>query len=300
MQATSTSEVVQPPAASWRDFLQLTKPQDVFLLVLATLAALLIAGESLPPVTTVVMTVIGSTLAAAGAGVLNSYLDRDIDAVMTRTRNRPLPAQRIEPRTAFRFGITLSVLSVIVMLIGVNVLTAGLTLAGILVYVLLYTRWLKRRSMHNILLAGAAWAIPTLVGWSASTGRLSVSALALFAILFYWTPINFWSLGLMRPIDYAKAGLPTLPVIRGGLTTRKQLVYYSILMILLTLLPAAVGLANFIYAEAALLLGGLLVFIALDLFRHPSIAGASRLYKYSLIYLALIFTAMVLDKTILS
>lgn len=295
----SQSSVIRPTSSVWRDYLELTKPQDVLLLVLATLSALIIAAEKLPQASTLLITLLGSTLAAAGAGSLNSFLDRDIDAVMIRTRNRPLPAQRLEPSKAFRFGIVLSVLSVFVMLIGVNILTAVLTLAGILVYVLLYTYWLKRRSMHNIMMVGAAWAIPALVGWSASTGKLSVSALSLFAILFYWTPINFWSLGLMRPIDYSKAGLPTLPVIKGSLTTRKQLVYYSILMVFLTLLPAAIGLANFLYAEAVLLLGGVLVFNALELFRHPSASGASRMHKYSMIYLALVLTALLLDRTIL-
>lgn len=299
MQVSSSSEAIQPSTSAWRDYLELTKPQDVLLLVLVTLAALLVAAERSPSPTILLMTLLGSAMASAGAGALNSYLDRDIDAVMIRTRTRPLPAQRLEPRNALRFGIVLSVLSIFVMAVGVNLLTALLTFLSIILYVLLYTYWLKRRSIHNILLAGASWAMPALVGWSASTGSISVSALALFAILFYWAPINFWSLGLVRPIDYSKAGLPTLPVLRGSLITRKQIVYYSILMVLLTLIPAAIGLANFLYAEAALLLGGLLVFNALDLFRHPSVSGASRMHKYTVIYLALIFTALLLDHTIL-
>jgi protoheme IX farnesyltransferase len=299
MQVTHSSEVTRSLSATWKDYLQLTKPLDVLLIALVAMTALMIAGETLPPFSVLIWTTVGSILAAAGAGALNSYLDRDIEAVMSSTRNRPLPAQRLEPRQAYRFGISLAVLSFFVMLLGVNPLTALLSLGSIVVYVVLYTYWLKRRSMHNILMAGAAWAIPALVGWSGSTGTLSIAALSLFAILFYWTPIYYWSQGLVRPTDYTKAGLPTLPVIKGGLTTRKQIVYYSILMILLTLLPAAIGLADFIYAEAALLLGGLLVFNAFELFRRPSVSGASRLHKYTLIYLALIFVAMMLDRTIL-
>lgn len=299
MQVSHSSEVANSLSATWRDYISLTKPQDVVLLTLATLTALLISGDKIPPLTTFLTTLFGSILAAGGAGALNSYLDRDLDAIMSLTRNRPLPAQRLEPHKALRFGIALCALAFIILLIGANILTALLSLVGVGVYVILYTYWLKRRSMYNIMLAGAAWAFPALVGWAASTGSLSYAALALFAILFYWTPINLWSLGLMRPTDFSRAALPILPVIKGGLTTRKQLVYYSILMIFLTLLPAAIGMADFIYAEAALLLGGLLVYNALDLFRHPGVAGASRLHKYSMVYIALLFTAMLLDHTIL-
>jgi protoheme IX farnesyltransferase len=296
----SPSDVSRPLNPTWRDYIELTKPQDVLLLMLVSLTALLIAGESVPLISVLLATLIGSCLSAAGAGALNSYLDRDLDALMHRTRNRPLPAERIEPRQAFRFGISLCVLAFFVLGIGANLLAAAIAVLGVVVYVLIYTYWLKRRSMANIFFAGAAWAIPTLVGWAASTGTLTISALSLFAILFYWTPINLWALGLVRLADYTRAGLPTLPVIKGSLTTRKQLVYYSILMIFLTLLPALIGLTDFIYAEAALLLGGVLVFNAFDLFRHPGISGAARLHRYSIVYLALLFVAMMLDRTILN
>jgi protoheme IX farnesyltransferase len=268
--------------------------------MLVTLTTLLIAGENIPSISILSATMVGCCLSGAGAGALNSYLDRDIDALMQRTRNRPLPAERIEPRQALRFGIALCILSLFVLGLGVNLLAAAIAFVGFVVYVVIYTYWLKRRSMANIFFAGAAWAIPSLVGWAASTGSLTVSAISLFAILFYWTPINLWALGLVRLTDYTRAGMPILPVIKGSLTTRKQLVYYSILMIFLTLLPALIGLTDFIYAEAALLLGGVLVFNAFDLFRHPGISGASRLHKYSIVYLVLLFSAMMLDRTILN
>lgn len=298
MQVSHSIEAIRPILATWRDYLNLTKPRDILLILLITSATMMIAGENIPPLSTFILTLIGSSFAAAGAGALNSYLDRDLDALMSRTRFRPLPLERIEPRLALRFGVALCVLSSLVLGIGVNLLAASLSLVGVFLYVMVYTHWLKRRSTHNTYFAGASWAIPPLVGWVAATGSLSVTALSLFAILFYWTPISLWALGLFRLSDFTRAGIPILPVIKGSLITRKQIVYYSLLMVILTLLPAAVGLTGFLYPEAALLLGGGLVFYALDLFRHPSITGASRLHKFSQIYLALLFTAMILDRTI--
>jgi protoheme IX farnesyltransferase len=300
MHLSPSSEALRSSSATWRDYFQLTKPQDALLILVTTLAALFIAGETMPSVPTLLLTVAGSLLAAAGAGALNCYLDRDIDAIMTRTRYRPLPMERIEPKQAYKFGIALCVLSFFVLWMGANLLAAVLSMAGLLTYVVAYTRWFKRRSMQNVFIAGASWAIPPLVGWTAATGSLSITALALFAIVFYWTPIHQWSLGLLRLSDFTRAGIPILPVIKGSLTTRRQIVYYSVLMFVLTLLPAAIGLLGFLYAEAALLLGGVLIFHALHLLRNPGVAGAARLHRYSIIYLALLFTAMMLDRTILS
>lgn len=299
MQVTQSSEVMHRLNGSWRDYLSLTKPQDILLILLTTLTAMLIAGSHIPSISTLVFTMIGSALAAAGAGVINCYLDRDIDAVMSRTRNRPLPAEHIEPRQALRFGIALSVSSFFVLWLGANLLAALLSLVGLFIYNGLYTYWLKRRTMHNIFLAGASWAFPPLVGWAAATGTLSITALSLFAIIFYWTPVNFWALGITRLSDFNRAGIPILPVIKGSLTARRLIVLFSMLTLFVSLLPAAIGMMNFIYAEAALLLGGVLIFQAVELFRHPSISEAARVNRFSIIYLALLFSAMLLDKTIL-
>jgi protoheme IX farnesyltransferase len=183
----ASSEALRSSNATWRDYFNLTKPQDALLILVTTLASLLIAGELLPSVSTVLLTVLGSVLAAGGAGALNCYLDRDIDAIMRRTRNRPLPMERIEPKQAYRFGVALCILSFFILWVGANLLAAVLSISGLLIYVVVYTYWFKRRSMQNVFMAGASWAIPPLVGWTAATGSLSITALALFAIVFYWT-----------------------------------------------------------------------------------------------------------------
>jgi len=276
-----------------RDYLSLTKPKVQSLLLFTTVTTMYVAGT--PSIGRVVLTCLGGALSAGGAGAINHYLDRDIDAVMRRTRNRPVPAGRISPRAALTYGIALGLASFVLLASTVNVLSAALAMAGLLGYVLVYTLWLKRTTPQNIVIGGAAGAVPPLVAWAATTGRLSGSALYLFAIVFYWTPPHFWALSLLMSDEYRRAGVPMLPVVRGERETRIQIVMYSLLLVPVTMLPVAGQLFGGIYATAALLLGGGLVTLALELNRRRDRLSALRLYLFSLAYLALLFAAMVVD-----
>src|SRR2546421_4867108 len=292
-----TEPRAQARAAAWRtvvrDYLTLTKPKVQSLLLFTTVTTMYVAGN--PSVGRVVLTCLGGALSAGGAGAINHYLDRDIDAVMRRTRNRPVPAGRISPRAALTYGIALGLASFVLLASTVNVLSAALAMAGLLGYVLVYTLWLKRTTPQNIVIGGAAGAVPPLVAWAATTGRLSGSALYLFAIVFYWTPPHFWALSLLMSDEYRRAGVPMLPVVRGERETRIQIILYSLLLVPVTLLPVAGQLFGGIYATAALLLGGGLVTLALELNRRRDRLSALRLYLFSLAYLALLFAAMVVD-----
>ena len=276
-----------------RDYLSLTKPKVQSLLLFTTVTTMYVAGT--PSIGRVVLTCLGGALSAGGAGAINHYLDRDIDAVMRRTRNRPVPAGRISPRAALTYGIALGLASFVLLASTVNVLSAALAMAGLLGYVLVYTLWLKRTTPQNIVIGGAAGAVPPLVAWAATTGRLSGSALYLFAIVFYWTPPHFWALSLLMSDEYRRAGVPMLPVVRGERETRIQIVMYSLLLVPVTMLPVVGQLFGGIYATAALLLGGGLVTLALELNRRRDRLSALRLYLFSLAYLALLFAAMVVD-----
>ena len=275
------------------DYVALTKPKVQSLLLFTTVTTMYVAGT--PPISRVVLTCLGGALSAGGAGAINHYLDRDIDAMMRRTRNRPVPAGRISPRAALIYGIFLGVASFALLALTVNVLSAALALSGLLGYVLVYTLWLKRSTPQNIVIGGAAGAVPPLVAWAATTGRLSGSALYLFAIVFYWTPPHFWALSLLMSDEYRKAGVPMLPVVRGERETRIQIILYSLLLVPVTMLPVVGQLFGGIYATAALLLGGALVTLALELNRRRDRLSALRLYLFSLAYLALLFAAMVVD-----
>jgi len=275
------------------DYVTLTKPKVQSLLLFTTVTTMYVAGT--PPISRVVLTCLGGALSAGGAGAINHYLDRDIDAMMRRTRNRPVPAGRISPRAALIYGIFLGVASFALLALTVNVLSAALALSGLLGYVLVYTLWLKRSTPQNIVIGGAAGAVPPLVAWAATTGRLSGSALYLFAIVFYWTPPHFWALSLLMSDEYRKAGVPMLPVVRGERETRIQIILYSLLLVPVTMLPVVGQLFGGIYATAALLLGGALVTLALELNRRRDRLSALRLYLFSLAYLALLFAAMVVD-----
>ena len=275
------------------DYVTLTKPKVQSLLLFTTVTTMYVAGT--PPISRVVLTCLGGALSAGGAGAINHYLDRDIDAMMRRTRNRPVPAGRISPTAALIYGIALGVASFALLSLTVNVLSAALALSGLLGYVLVYTLWLKRSTPQNIVIGGAAGAVPPLVAWAATTGRLSGSALYLFAIVFYWTPPHFWALSLLMSDEYRKAGVPMLPVVRGERETRIQIILYSLLLVPVTMLPVVGQLFGGIYATAALLLGGALVTLALELNRRRDRLSALRLYLFSLAYLALLFAAMVVD-----
>lgn len=280
---------------NWRDYAALTKPRVISLLLLTTLVAMLIAGESIPSPLTIFWTLLGGYLAAGGAGALNCFLDRDLDERMYRTRRRPLPAQRLRPEQALQFGLILCIIAFVILALGVNLLTAGLAVAGILYYVIIYTWWLKRRSPENIVIGGGAGAIPPLVGWAAATGSLSLMAFFLFAIIFFWTPPHFWSLALILQKEYAVAGVPMYPVVYGERATRLQILLYSLPLVGLTLLPYTFDLAGLYFTGIALMLGSLFIYSAWQVRRRSNLKNAWWLYRYSLIYLALLFVALLID-----
>jgi heme o synthase len=280
-------------AATVRDYVSLTKPKVQSLLLFTTVTTMYVAGT--PSVGLVALTCLGGALSAGGAGAINHCLDRDIDALMHRTSDRPVPSGRVSPRAALTYGIVLGAASFVLLAATVNVLSAVLALTGLLGYVLVYTVWLKRSTPQNIVIGGAAGAIPPLVAWAATTGRLSGNALYLFAIVFYWTPPHFWALSLLMKDDYERAQVPMLPVVRGERETRRQIVLYSLLLVAVTMLPFAGRLFDGIYLAAALVLGGALMFLALRLSRRADRISALRLYLFSLAYLALLFAAMVAD-----
>ena len=275
------------------DYLELTKPKVQSLLLFTTVTTMYVAGT--PSLGLVLLTCLGGALSAGGAGAINHAFDRDIDASMKRTAQRPVPSGRVSPAAAVRFGVALGIASFTLLALTVNVLAAALALSGLLGYVLVYTVWLKRRTPQNIVIGGAAGAVPPLVAWAATRGTLDGSALYLFAIVFYWTPPHFWALSLLMKDEYASAGVPMLPVVRGEEETRWQILLYTILLVAVTLLPFAFGLFGGIYLVAALILGSAFTWMALRLRERADKRSALRLYLFSLAYLALLFAAMVAD-----
>ncbi len=282
------------PLASLRDYLTLTKPRIMSLLLLTGAAGMFVGAQGAPPLDLLVLTMTGLALACGGASALNHLLDRDIDALMgSRTERRPVASGRVSPGQALEFGLVLSALSFALLASTVNVLTATLALVGNAFYVVVYTRWLKRSTPQNIVIGGAAGAVPPLVGYAAATGSLALPALWLFLIVFLWTPPHFWALALMIKRAYAAAGIPMLPVVRGDRETARQIVLYSIALVVFTL---AVGYwLGPVYTAAAAVLGGVLVVLAVLLQRELSRARAQVLFHYSLAYLALLFAAAAID-----
>jgi protoheme IX farnesyltransferase len=275
------------------DYVALTKPKVQSLLLLTTVCSMEIAGD--PSIGLIALTVLGGYLSAGGAGAVNHYFDRDIDALMPRTANRPVPAGRVAPRAALSFGVVLAALSFALLASTVNLLAATLALCGFLGYVFVYTVWLKRRTPQNIVIGGAAGAVPPLVGWAAVTGGLGGMPLYLFAIVFFWTPPHFWALSLLMKNEYERVGVPMLPVVRGEQETRKQILLYAVLLWAVTQLPYCAGGLGPFYLVASLVLGGLLIGGAVVLQRRADRRSALRLYLFSLLYLALLFGAMVVD-----
>ena len=286
------------PLAAGRDYLTLTKPRIMTLLLLTGAAGMFVGAQGVPPLGLVVVTMLGLALACGGASALNHVLDRDIDVLMgSRTKERPVASGRVTPEQALEFGIVLSAVSFALLASAVNVLTAVLALVGNLFYVLVYTRWLKRSTPQNIVIGGAAGAVPPLVGYAAATGSLALPALWLFLIVFLWTPPHFWALALMIKNAYAAAGVPMLPVVRGDRETARQIVLYSLVMVAFTVF---VGLwLGPLYTVAAIVLGAVFIALALLLRRDLSRAHAKVLFHYSLLYLALLFTAAALDPVLL-
>ncbi|MEX0993236.1 MAG: heme o synthase [Solirubrobacterales bacterium] len=279
------------------DYVALTKPRVISLLLVTTVCAMFVADPS-PAFATIVLTMLGGYLAAGGAGAINHSLEREIDGCMGRTARRPLPSGRVSKRSALAFGIVLGACSFALFALTVNMLSAVLAMTGLLGYVLVYTMWLKPRTSQNIVIGGAAGAIPPLVGWAAVTGQLVPEALILFAIVFYWTPPHFWALALLMRDDYARAGIPMMPVVDGERETRRQILAYGWLTVGISLLPVALGLMGAIYAVAALLLNALFLGLCFRLNRRADRRSASILFHYSLAYLALLFCAMAADSVI--
>ena len=280
-----------------RDFVMLTKPRIISLLLVTTIAPMFVAGR--PSWHLVLIVFIGGYLMAGGANAVNMYLDRDIDDRMSRTRLRPIPSGRMHPREVLAFGLLLATSATFLLARFANVLTAALALGGFYAYVFLYTRWLKRSTPQTIVIGGAAGAFPPLVGWAAVTGSIDLMAVYLFLIVFYWTPPHFWALALNKQKDYGRAGVPMAPLVWGEAETKRQMFWYTIVLLPLTILPWVMGSLGVFYLVSALILGGLLLQGVVRVVRAADfVQPAWSVYKYSLLYLALLFAAMAVDRII--
>jgi protoheme IX farnesyltransferase len=287
------------PWGSWRDYVALTKPRIMSLLLVTGFCGMIAGARGWPGTGLAIAAMTGLALACGGASALNHVLDRDIDPLMgERTKSRPVASGRVPASRGLEFGLALMALSFVLLASAVNVLTAVLALVGGLFYVIVYTRWLKRSTSQNIVIGGAAGAVPPLVGWAAATGQVSIAALILFAIVFVWTPPHFWALALLIKDKYAAAGVPMLPVVRGDRATARQIVVYSLVLVGATLLPWGWGGAGPLYVVCALALGAVFVWLAERLRRDTSPRRAMVLFHYSLLYLALLFAALALDAVI--
>jgi heme o synthase len=284
------------PWGAWRDYVTLTKPRIMSLLLITGFCGMIAGARGWPGTKTGLVAMLGLALACGGASALNHVIDRDIDPLMgERTKRRPVASGRVSPSRALEFGLALSALSFVLLASVVNVLTAVLALVGNLFYVLVYTRWLKRSTPQNIVIGGAAGAVPPLVGWAAATGNVTLAALVLFVIVFVWTPPHFWALALLIKDNYRNAGVPMLPVVRGDRETARQIVLYSAGLVGVTLLPVAFGSAGLAYLASALALGAVFMWLAERLRRDLSPRRAAVLFHYSLLYLALLFAALAID-----
>ena len=275
------------------DYLEMTKPKVQSLLIFTTVTTMYVAGD--PSIGLVLLTCLGGALSAGGAGAINHALDRDIDRVMKRTANRPVASGRVSVAAAIVFGVLLGCASFALLSLTVNPLAAVLAMSGFLGYVLVYTMWLKRTTPQNIVIGGAAGAVPPLVAWAAVTGGLAGTPLYLFAIVFFWTPPHFWSLSLLMKDEYARAGVPMLPVVRGEAETRRQILLYAVLLYAVSQLPFCAGAFGATYLVCSVALGAAFIYGGWRQMRNPSRRTALRLYLYSLAYLALLFGAMVAD-----
>ena len=280
------------------DYLTLTKPPIISLLLVTAVGGMFLAAQGVPPIITLLLVCAGGALGAGGANAINHYLDQDIDALMSRTSQRPLPGNRISPARALAFGIGLNVAAFLVLAGGVNLLAAVLTLGATLFYVLVYTVWLKRTTPQNIVIGGAAGSIPPVVGWVAITGSFDVSALYLFTIIFFWTPPHFWALSLLIQKDYERAGVPMLPVVAGKERTVQSIFGYTIVLVALTLVFTASSTLGPVYLGMTALLGAVLVWMAWQLRREQTARRARHLYLYSLLYLAVLFVAIMVDSVV--
>jgi heme o synthase len=278
-----------------KDFVILSKPIIVLLLLVTTYAGMVVGGKSIPSLPLTVWTLIGGALAAGGSSALNQFIDRDTDKAMQRTSNRPLPDGRLKPAEGLAYGLGACLVSFFLLAVTVNLLSAVLSLAGMVYYVLIYSIWLKRLTVQNIVIGGGAGATPPLVGWAAATGALNTPSLFLFAIIFLWTPPHFWALAIVRRKDYARGNIPMLPVIYGEMVTRKQILIYTIELVALTLLMPVLHIAGTVYLISALILGLWLVYTAWQVYRSGGNKLAWKMYRYSSMYLAFLMLALVID-----
>ena len=289
-----------------RPYIELMKPRIVILLVFTCVTSMIVAMDSFPPVDLLALTILGGALSAGGASAINQYLDRELDAKMARTGRRPIPSGRMPAGRALIFGLALVASSVLIFGVLVNWLAAVLALAGAIYYVIIYTLILKRNTVVNILIGGGAGAMPVLVGWAAAAGSLELQAFILFAIVFYWTPPHSWALAILVNKDYAAADIPMMPVARGESVTRIQILFYSIQLVIVSLTPAllllwpqAPVMLDYFYLAMAAILGLILIGLAFKLIRRADKAAARALYKYSSLYLALLFLAMIFDRLLI-
>jgi len=280
------------------DYFQLAKPRIIVLLLITTAAAMVMAARGLPPLALVFWTLFGGALAAGSAGALNCVFDADIDRVMRRTMDRPIPQGRISPMHATIYAVTLGIVAFAVLYLLVNPLAAWLSLAGNVFYVAIYTMWLKRATPLNIVIGGAAGAVPPLVGWAAVTHAIGGPALGLFALIFLWTPPHFWSLALMTETDYAKARVPMMPNVAGEERTKREIIYYTILLVAASLLLYPLHVMGTLYVAAAALLGAIFLYDTIRTWKDAGTFWARRTFKFSLLYLALMCLVMVIDRIV--
>ena len=295
MQGTIAAQTVRGLREAVLAYLSLTKPRIILLLLITTVPAMILAKGGWPSAWLILVTVAGGAIVAGGANALNCYFDRDIDGMMQRTQGRPVPAGQIEPERAAVFGIVLGIVGFVMLQAFVNLLAATLTLGALVFYVVVYTLLLKRTTPLNIVIGGAAGAIPPVVGWAAVTGEVGLPALVMFAIVVMWTPPHFWALALNYSSDYQRAGVPMLPAVSGGEETKRQILLYALGLVAISLLLPLSGATGLIYLSAALVLGGGFLFYAFRLWHGTSTGAASALFRYSIVYLALLFAAMAVD-----
>ena len=281
------------------EFFQLMKPRVMSLVIFTGFAGMFLAPGQMHPILAAVA--LFAIAAGAGAsGAINQWYDRDIDAVMSRTRNRPIPAGRVVPAEALALGIVISFLSVLLLSLTSNLLAGGLLAFTIFFYAVIYTVWLKRSTAQNIVIGGAAGALPPMVGWAAVTGSISIESIALFALIFVWTPPHFWALALVKNDDYKQAGVPMLPVVAGAAETRKQILIYALILAPTGLAPYALSMTTLLYPAIAAMMGIVFVGLAVSLYRKPSDAAAWKLFKFSIFYLFILFAALIADRLIAS
>jgi heme o synthase len=293
MSAVETSSL--HPAASWRDYYELGKPRVVMLIMFTAIAGMFLAAPGLPPLNALIFGTIGIALAASAAAAINHVLDRRFDEQMARTRNRPLPTGHVTERQALTYAVILAIVSMVLLWGWVNALTAVLTFCSLIGYAIVYTVWLKHATPQNIVIGGAAGAAPPVLGWTAVTGSVDPHSLLLFLIIFTWTPPHFWALAIARRDEYAKAGSPMLPVAYSSDFTRLHILLYTILLVIVTLLPYLTGMSGLIYLVAALVLGGVFLFRTLQLKVRKDARLPMRTFSFSITYLALLFAALLID-----